>query len=199
MKNSVHTANSKPPALAVFIFFALLATNFAAPGLSSVSSRPSVRLDQPVRITMVRKSFADLPADVRELDLEFTGENGTVSRLQATNGKQTFTFERSEEAALSCPRGTVKECDSLILKGGGKLSTCACVKPEPVTQTKEHILLARQVGVPSMMTESTRAERIAPRSERGYEVALSDKTPLRATSGRPACWLNKKLRISVCY
>ncbi|HWN10563.1 MAG TPA: hypothetical protein VNO50_15080 [Pyrinomonadaceae bacterium] len=199
MTNGIQMSNSKRPALAALIFLALIATSFAAPGLGNLSRRPSVTLDQPVRVTLVRKNFADASTDAKELDLEFTGVNGTVSRLQATNGKQTYSFERSEEAALICPRGSVKECDSLILKGGGKLSACACVKLEPATQTKEHILLARQVGVPSMMTESTREERIAPRSERGYEVALIDKTPLRATSGRQTCWLNKKLRVSVCY
>ena len=199
MTNGVQKTGSKLHIIAGLLLFALVATSLTAQAFRNLPSMPLASLDQPIRVTMVRKNFVDVPAAGKELDLEFTGENGIVSRLQATGGKQTYTFERSEEAALSCPRGSVKECDSLILRGGGKLNACACVKPEPVTQTKEHILLARQVGVPSMTTESTREERIAPRSERGYDVVLSDKTPLRASSGRQSCWLNKKLRISVCY
>lgn len=199
MTNNVHRSNRRGPALAGLMLFALVATSITAQNFRPLASSLSVSLDQPVRVVLHRKSFADLPADAKELELEFTGENGTVSRLEATNGKHTYGFVRSEETALSCPRGTVKECDSLILRGGGKLHGCACVKAEPATQTKEHILLARQVGVPSMSTESTPAERIAPRSESGYDVVLSDKTPLRATMGRQTCWLSKMIRLSVCY
>jgi len=199
MRNAVDRSNRRWPGLVGLMLLALGAASITAESFRPVAAAGSLSLDQPVRVVLHRKSFADLPADAKELELEFTGENGTVSRLEATNEKQTFGFVRSEETALSCSRGTVKECDSLNLRGGGKLRACACVKDETARQTKEHILLARQVGVASMMTESTRAERIAPRSESGYDVVLSDKTPLRATSGRQTCWLNKRMRISVCY
>lgn len=199
MTNHVDRSTRNWAALAGLMLFALVATSITAQKFPPVTSPQSVNLDQPVRVVLHKKSFADLPSDAKELELELTGENGTVSRLEATNGKQRFTFERSEEAALSCPRGSVKECDALILRGGGKLQACACVKAEQATQTKEHILLARQVGVPSMTTEGILAERIAPRSQSGYDVVLSDKTPLRATSGRRTCWLSKKMRLSVCY
>ncbi len=99
MTNWIRFIKSKRPALETFIFLALVATSFAAPGVLRVSSMASVTLDQPVRVTLARKSAVDLPADAKELELELTGENGTVSRLQATNGKQTYTFERSEETA----------------------------------------------------------------------------------------------------
>ena len=199
MRNDVDNSKRKRRVFATLILFALVATTLAAPGFHYLPSSSATTLDQPVRVVLARKSFADLPADAKELELELTGENGIVSRLEATNGKQTFGFVRSDETALTCPRGTVKECDSLILRGGGKLNACACVKSEQVRQTKEHILLARQVGVPALMTESTREERIAPRPESGYDVVLSDKTPLRATTGRQTCWLSKRMRISVCY
>ena len=199
MRNNVDNSKRTRPVLAALMVFAVAATSITAQNFRSLASTLSESLDQPVRVVLHRKSFADLPADAKELELEFTGENGAVSRLEATNEKMTIGFVRSEETALSCPRGTVKECDALILRGGGKLHACACVKAETARQTKEHILLARQVGVPSMTTESTRAERIAPRSESGYDVVLSDKTPLRATTGRQTCWLSKIIRISVCY
>lgn len=197
MRTKIH--NSKRPTLAFFFLSALVcAASLASQDVGS-TAKTVAQLDQPVRVTLVRKVSATLPQGAKELELDFTGANGVVTRLSASNGKQTFKFERTAEAMLSCPRGRVKECESLSLKAGGQLTACACVPPGPVTQTKEHILLAKQVGVPSLMTENSQPEKIAA-PETGYEVALSDKSLLRATSGtEPTCWSNKKLPMSICY
>lgn len=201
MRNNIKRNSGKRPPLAVFFLFALVCAVLATQNLGSSASNPPSP-DQPVRVTLVRKNFYALPAGAKDLELDFAGANGTVTRLSATNGKQTFKFERGGEALLSCPKGKVKECDSLSLKAGGQLTACACLPPGPMAQTKEHILLARQVGVPAMMTESSQPGKIAadPASETSYEIALSDKSMLRATpNSERTCWINKKLPMSLCY
>ena len=190
--------------LAISFLIALIggASLASQPFLDS-SSGAAAPLDQPIRITLVRKFMDTLPAEAKDLEVNFTGANGAVTGVSATNGKQTIRFERADDAELSCPRGKVKECESLSLTAGGKLTVCACLPPAPVTQTREHILLAKQVGVPALMqknSQPTALVSVPVSADRTYEVELSDKTMLRATAGGgQTCWLNRKARVRICY
>lgn len=201
MRNDIDRNCAKGPALlGSLLLFALL----GAASLAAQNPNPAdmAQSDTPVRIAISAR-VTGLRSGTRDIELEFGANEGKVTRLSATNGRQTFKFERVDDAGLSCPSGRVKECDSLSLRGGGQLTACACVAPGPVTQTKEHILLAKQVSVPSLMTEGSRPEQLAAdatSSDRSYEVALSDKTMLRATTGGgQTCWLNKKIPMNLCY
>lgn len=184
----------------VFFLLALMgAASFGLPLLRASATVPN----EPIRVVLVRKFIDNEPAAAKDLELNFTGLNGKVTGLSASNEKTTINFERGDNAELSCPRGKVRECESISLKAGGKLTACGCAPPAPVTQTREHILLAKQVGVPSMMqknSQPTAMVTVPVSADRTYDVELGDKSFLRATEGgRQTCWINRKARVRICY
>lgn len=188
--------------LVAFLLFALVgAASLAAKNPRELTGPPNPQPNtapdgtQAVKITATAPAVADGPIRLkitarakgypsRETEVDFLGANGTVTGLSATSERKTFKFERASSGAagFSCPRSKVKECDSLGMKNGGKLSACACLPPD------------RKSSPPATDTADPAAAVMS------YDVALNDGSTLRATaSGGPTCWVNKKLEMSICY
>ena len=105
MRSTINRHGGELALTVVFLFALICAANFAAQPSRDLAFKPPASPDQSVRVMLVRKSFSTLPAGAKDLEIDFTGANGIVTRLSATNGKQTFKFERADDAELELSTG----------------------------------------------------------------------------------------------